>query len=51
MPIHNIETNVEEGSVACQPDWALVSFQGLLGVLQLAITVFTKVRQTFFNFG
>lgn len=44
MPIHNIETNTEEGGMTSEPDWALLSFQGLLGVLQLAVTVFTKVR-------
>ena len=44
MPLHDLETDmVDENSVFPTPDWSLLSFQGLLGVLNLAVAVFTKV--------
>ena len=43
MPLHDIETDTEEPESMGQPDWGLLSFQGLVGVLHLAVTVFTKV--------
>ena len=42
--MHDMELDGENGQVK-EPDWALLSFQGLLGVLTLAVSVFTKVRK------
>ena len=45
MPLHDLETDmIDESSVFPAPDWSLLSFQGLLGVLNLAVAVFTKVQ-------
>ncbi|KAK3094442.1 hypothetical protein FSP39_001787 [Pinctada imbricata] len=41
-PIHDIEMDVEEIRGFHPPDWTLVSPQGLMAVLQMAVTVFTK---------
>lgn len=41
-PIHDIEMECEELPGFHAPDWTLVSPQGLMAVLQLAVTVFTK---------
>lgn len=41
-PIHDIEMECEEMPGFHAPDWSLVSPQGLMAVLQLAVTVFTK---------
>ena len=44
MPIHELEADVlDHNAVFPIPDWKLMSFQGLLGALNLAVTVFTKV--------
>ena len=53
LPIHDIEIDATGENDATspvklaqsfpQPDWSLISFQGLLGVLQLAVSVFTRV--------
>ena len=40
--MHDMELDGENGQFK-EPDWALLSFQGLLGVLTLAVSVFTKV--------
>ncbi|XP_074643571.1 serine/threonine-protein kinase 36-like [Tubulanus polymorphus] len=40
-PIHDIEAD-EQIDVTCMPDWGLISPQGLLASLQLAVSVFTK---------
>ena len=46
MPLHDIEGE-EQQQVATPsyqtPDWGLLSFQGLMSALQLAVSVFTKV--------
>ena len=44
MPIHDIEIDVEAQKGFRDPDWSLVSPQGLMAVLQMSVTVFTKVR-------
>ena len=38
-----MEVGEDDVQLSKQPDWALLSFQGLLGVLTLAVSVFTKV--------
>ena len=45
--IHDMEVD-GENVLTKQPDWALLSFQGLLGVLTLAVSVFTKVTYVAF---
>ncbi|KAL5015967.1 hypothetical protein ScPMuIL_005556 [Solemya velum] len=42
MPIHDIEADSEVSRGFHPPDWTLVSPQGLMAVLQMAVTVFTK---------
>ena len=44
MPIHDIELGEEQSGNKefLQPDWGLLSFQGLLGALTVAVNVFTK---------
>ncbi|KAK3576136.1 hypothetical protein CHS0354_043102 [Potamilus streckersoni] len=44
-PIHDIETERETAQGFREPDWSLVSPQGLMAVLQMAVTVFTKETQ------
>lgn len=44
-PIHDIEEIGGTVSGFHPPDWTLVSPQGLMAVLQMSVTVFTKVRQ------
>lgn len=41
-PIHDIETEAQVAAGFQPPDWTLVSPQGLMAVLQIAVTVFTK---------
>ena len=41
--VQDIELENQGQAVFKSPDWALISFQGLLGVLTLAVSVFTKV--------
>ena len=45
MPLFNLEPDVDstDGVTFTSPDWGLLSMQGLLGALQLAVSVFTKV--------
>lgn len=43
MPIHDIEADTEVSRGFHPPDWTLLSPQGLMAVLQMAVTVFTKV--------
>ena len=48
MPLHDMETRVSEEAMRASakfspPDWALVSPQGLMASLQMAVAVFTKV--------
>ncbi|XP_052801977.1 serine/threonine-protein kinase 36-like isoform X1 [Mya arenaria] len=45
MPIHDIETDAEAQRGFRDPDWSLVSPQGLMAVLQMSVTVFTKETQ------
>ena len=42
-PIHDIDQEGENDIGFNPPDWTLVSPQGLMAVLQMAVTVFTKV--------
>ena len=44
MPIHDIETEPDTHKGFSEPDWSLISPQGLMAVLQMSVTVFTKVR-------
>ena len=47
MPLHDIESEgfeVAMTSARCvTPDWTLLSFSGLVAMLQMAIVIFTKV--------
>ena len=43
MPIHDIEEEGGHIKGFQVPDWTLVSPQGLMAVLQMSVTVFTKV--------
>ena len=54
QPIHDIELDAPEdeqtqtqlnATTFPEPDWSLISFQGLLGVLQIAVTIFTRVSR------
>lgn len=45
LPIHDIETDAEALKGFHEPDWSLVSPQGLMAVLQMSVTVFTKETQ------
>ncbi|KAL4223174.1 Serine/threonine-protein kinase 36 [Mactra antiquata] len=45
LPIHDIETDTEALKGFHEPDWSLVSPQGLMAVLQMSVTVFTKETQ------
>ncbi|XP_053375553.1 serine/threonine-protein kinase 36-like isoform X2 [Mercenaria mercenaria] len=45
LPIHDIETDMEAQKGFHEPDWSLVSPQGLMAVLQMSVTVFTKETQ------
>ncbi|XP_052245877.1 serine/threonine-protein kinase 36-like isoform X2 [Dreissena polymorpha] len=45
MPIHDIESDAEAQKGFRDPDWSLVSPQGLMAVLQMSVTVFTKETQ------
>lgn len=47
-PIHDIDQEGEHVVGFNPPDWTLVSPQGLMAVLQMAVTVFTKVCLIFF---
>lgn len=42
--LSDLEADSEAEAPVVAPDWSLLSFQGLLGVLQVAVAVFTKVR-------
>ncbi|XP_041347923.1 serine/threonine-protein kinase 36-like isoform X2 [Gigantopelta aegis] len=42
MPIHDMETEGEVVTSFSPPDWNLVSPQGLMAVLQMAVSVFAK---------
>ena len=52
VPLFNLENDVtatsasppQDETMTSPPDWGLLSMQGLLGALQLAVSVFTKVR-------
>lgn len=46
-PIHDIETEAQIAAGFQPPDWTLVSPQGLMAVLQIAVTVFTKVNRNY----
>ncbi len=41
--VHDVESDEQGRESELQPQWELLSFQGLLGVLTLAVSVFTKV--------
>ena len=44
MPIHDIDTDIDAHRGFSDPDWSLISPQGLMAVLQMSVTVFTKVN-------
>ena len=46
-PIHDIDTDTQAAPGFHEPDWSLVSPQGLMAVLQMSVTVFTKVCSVF----
>ena len=48
MPIHDIDTDIDAHRGFSEPDWSLISPQGLMAVLQMSVTVFTKVSTMFF---
>ena len=50
LPIHDIEAEGDSATRVIMPDWNLICFQGLLGVLQMAVAVFTRVRFNVYSF-
>ena len=41
--LSDLEADGQADAIIVAPDWSLLSFQGLLGVLQVSVCVFTKV--------
>ncbi|XP_036360103.1 serine/threonine-protein kinase 36-like isoform X1 [Octopus sinensis] len=48
-PIHDLETSLDANHFQ-KPDWSLVSPQGLVATLEIAVNVFTKVPQEFVTY-
>ena len=46
MPVQDMEGQDHPTHTFLLPDWGLLSFNGLMGVLQVAVSVFTKVHYT-----
>ncbi|GAB1598160.1 serine/threonine-protein kinase 36-like [Argonauta hians] len=46
QPIHDLDTSFDANHFQ-KPDWSLVSPQGIVATLEIAVTVFTKVPQEF----
>ena len=47
--VQDIEVEGQTEDDDLEPDWSLLSFEALLGILQIAVQVFTKVSSNIFT--